>query len=310
MSWLISSPLSSGPCSSGIPSYRGAAGLWTRLRPEMLSATPAQRARIARDPEWVASAELFRENPVPFFEVKREFVLGLARRRWLPTAAHHVVALLHRHGLLSHVLTQNIDGLHQESGVPSDLVTEVHGTTRSARCDGCGRRLALEEYAALAEAHVRDLGGADPGAPARSSDGGPGLTRNHGVVREVATGICSPLSASGGLCGALGTVKNDAGVKSWCRGMGRGPVEVDALRKSRRRGSGNGLSANGGRPERQLPQDLAKLEVGWAGAGSRLQPWRWPYRLVEPSLGPSASPQHTCIIRASPLRGDVRTKKS
>ncbi|CAK0879369.1 unnamed protein product [Prorocentrum cordatum] len=146
----------------------------------MLSATPAQRARIARDPEWVASAELFRENPVPFFEVKREFVLGLARRRWLPTAAHHVVALLHRHGLLSHVLTQNIDGLHQESGVPSDLVTEVHGTTRSARCDGCGRRLALEEYAALAEAHVRDLGGADPGAPARSSDGGlpcPGCAR-------------------------------------------------------------------------------------------------------------------------------------
>lgn len=158
--------------SSGIPSYRGAGGLWASLRPELLSATPAQRARIGRDPEWVASAELFRENPVPFFEVKREFILGLARRRWLPTAAHHVVGLLHRHGLLAHVLTQNIDGLHQDAGVPSELVTEIHGSTRSARCEGCGYRLALEEYAALAEVHVKDLGGTDPLAPPLSSQGG------------------------------------------------------------------------------------------------------------------------------------------
>ncbi|CAK0879370.1 unnamed protein product [Prorocentrum cordatum] len=221
MSWLISSPLSSGPCSSGIPSYRGAAGLWTRLRPEMLSATPAQRARIARDPEWVASAELFRENPVPFFEVKREFVLGLARRRWLPTAAHHVVALLHRHGLLSHVLTQNIDGLHQESGVPSDLVTEVHGTTRSARCDGCGRRLALEEYAALAEAHVRDLGGADPGAPARSSDGvpqGPAGGRLAGGGGHHAAGGPRRHGAHGGVPGVCA-----AGRQRPAGGRERGP---------------------------------------------------------------------------------------
>jgi NAD-dependent deacetylase len=50
-----------------------------------------------------------------------------------------------RRGKASCVITQNIDGLHQASGVPEERVVELHGNTTYARCLSCGRRCELDD---------------------------------------------------------------------------------------------------------------------------------------------------------------------
>uniref|UniRef100_A0A7S4SB83 Deacetylase sirtuin-type domain-containing protein n=2 Tax=Alexandrium monilatum TaxID=311494 RepID=A0A7S4SB83_9DINO len=172
--------------ASGIPDYRGSGGLWSTLAPEVLTATPEQRARIARDPEWAASIELFKENPLPLLEVKRGFIRGLAQRLWRPTAAHFFVRLLHEHGLLTRVLTQNIDGLHQDAGVPEEKVTQIHGSIRTAKCTNCDHELPLSEFAEALRVHVRDIGAAadrDPAAPDESSPIPCPACEGRGAVR-------------------------------------------------------------------------------------------------------------------------------
>merc|ERR1712061_684404 len=116
-------------------------------------------------------------------EVKRDFVGGLAKHAWKPTAAHFFVRLLHDHGMLTRVLTQNIDGLHQDAGVPYEKVTEIHGTIRTAQCTNCGAEVQLEQFSALLQSHIKDITGQDPSAPSTS------------------TGIPCPS------CGSLGTVR-------------------------------------------------------------------------------------------------------
>jgi len=158
--------------ASGIPDYRGSSGLWKTVKPERLTATSEQQARIARDPEWVASIELFKENPLPLLEIKRDFIRGLSKGFWRPTAAHYFVRLLHDHGLLTRVLTQNIDGLHQDAGVPEEKVTEIHGTTRAAECTGCGHAISLEEFAEIVGVHIKDIHAKQEETPRQSTPGG------------------------------------------------------------------------------------------------------------------------------------------
>jgi NAD-dependent deacetylase len=55
--------------------------------------------------------------------------------------------------VVSHVITQNIDGLHQASGVPEDKVIELHGSNKYARCLECGER---HELAPIREAFLSD----------------------------------------------------------------------------------------------------------------------------------------------------------
>jgi NAD-dependent deacetylase len=64
------------------------------------------------------------------------------------------VAKLVACGIVSHVITQNIDNLHQDSGVPADQVIELHGNTRYAKCLTCGRRMEIEEI----RAHFDEVG--------------------------------------------------------------------------------------------------------------------------------------------------------
>jgi NAD-dependent deacetylase len=63
------------------------------------------------------------------------------------------VAALAARGLASHVITQNIDNLHQDSGIPPEQVIEIHGNTRYAKCLDCGRRAELEPIRAHFDAH-------------------------------------------------------------------------------------------------------------------------------------------------------------
>ena len=110
---------------SGIPDFRSPGGIWTRMAPIDFQ-------------DFVSSAEMRREAWRRRFAMEEQF--ALAR----PNAGHKAVAALVAQGRASHVITQNIDNLHQDSGVPQDKVIEIHGNTRYAKCLECGARMELE----------------------------------------------------------------------------------------------------------------------------------------------------------------------
>ncbi|MFO7654007.1 MAG: NAD-dependent deacylase [Candidatus Krumholzibacteriia bacterium] len=106
--------------ASGIPTFRGAQdGLWSRYRPEDL-ATPAA---FRRDPELVWR----------WYDWRRGLIAG-AR----PNAAHHALAQLAARCPVT-IITQNVDGFHQQAG--SQDVLEFHGSIWRVRCTGCGREV-------------------------------------------------------------------------------------------------------------------------------------------------------------------------
>jgi NAD-dependent deacetylase len=70
-----------------------------------------------------------------------------------PNDGHNAVASLVARGRVSHVITQNIDNLHQDSGVPDAKVIELHGNTRYAKCLECGERVELGPIRAHFETH-------------------------------------------------------------------------------------------------------------------------------------------------------------
>jgi len=104
---------------SGIPTFRGEGGLWKQY-----------------DPVKVASIEYFMADPSAYWRVSRDRGrVALAAR---PNAGHHALAALESTGHLAAVVTQNTDGLHQESG--SLNVIEIHGSSRTVQCLDCGTR--------------------------------------------------------------------------------------------------------------------------------------------------------------------------
>ncbi len=119
---------------SGIPTFRGANGLWRRFRPEEL-ATP----------------EAFRRNPRLVWEWYAWRMGIIARAR--PNAAHLALAALERAGLLKAVITQNVDGLHQRAG--SRRVIELHGNIWRARCVACGHTWQLARPPSMDEIPLR-----------------------------------------------------------------------------------------------------------------------------------------------------------
>lgn len=109
---------------SGIPDFRSPGGIWTKNRP------------IPFD-EYVASVEARREAWRRRFNIEATF--AAAR----PTRGHLALASLYRVGKASAVITQNIDNLHQASGVAPQDVIELHGNTTYATCLDCARRYEL-----------------------------------------------------------------------------------------------------------------------------------------------------------------------
>lgn len=112
---------------SGIPDYRGEGGSLSRHTPMTYQDFTADAH--ARRRYWARSHLGWR-------------TFGRAR----PNAGHQAVAAFGRHGLLSGVITQNVDGLHQAAG--SEGVVELHGTLTRVLCLSCGafsprRELAL-----------------------------------------------------------------------------------------------------------------------------------------------------------------------
>ncbi|HEY0106940.1 MAG TPA: Sir2 family NAD-dependent protein deacetylase [Rhizomicrobium sp.] len=114
---------------SGIPDFRSPGGIWTKMMPIDFS-------------EFVASAEARRES------WRRRFEMEETWNAVRPNRGHLAVAELVRRGKVTHVVTQNIDNLHQDSGVPPDRVVELHGNTRYAKCLACGARMEIADIRA------------------------------------------------------------------------------------------------------------------------------------------------------------------
>jgi NAD-dependent deacetylase len=109
----------------GIPDFRSPGGVWTKMAP------------IPFD-EFLASEAMRAETWRRRFAMQEEF--GGAQ----PGRAHRALATLYRIGKASGVITQNIDNLHQESGIPAEDVIELHGYTSYATCLDCDVRYELE----------------------------------------------------------------------------------------------------------------------------------------------------------------------
>ncbi len=60
-----------------------------------------------------------------------------------PNAGHRALATLVEQGRMSAIITQNVDGLHQRSGIPDSKIIELHGNTTYATCLDCGHRHEL-----------------------------------------------------------------------------------------------------------------------------------------------------------------------
>ncbi len=110
---------------SGIPDFRSPGGIWTKMAPIDFA-------------DFLASEEARRET------WRRRFAMEETFRAAAPNRGHRAVAELIRGGKASVVITQNIDGLHQASGIPEDRVVELHGNTTYAHCLDCARRYELE----------------------------------------------------------------------------------------------------------------------------------------------------------------------
>ena len=110
---------------SGIPDFRSPGGVWDRFRPIDFG-------------EFMGSEEARRET------WRRKFETDKTLRAAQPNAGHAAIARLVQGGKASCVITQNIDGLHQASGVPDDQVIELHGNSTYARCLACRKRYELD----------------------------------------------------------------------------------------------------------------------------------------------------------------------
>ena len=111
---------------SGIPDFRSQGGIWDKFRPVYFD--EFMSSRQSREEYWRRWVELYQ---------------GICRAR--PNSAHLALASLHAKGLLKAVITQNVDGLHQASGLPDDIVTELHGNTRRIRCMSCSALTPVDE---------------------------------------------------------------------------------------------------------------------------------------------------------------------
>jgi NAD-dependent SIR2 family protein deacetylase len=110
---------------SGIPDYRGPQGALTRHTPMTYQTFVADAA--ARRRYWARSYAGWRR------------IAGAS-----PNAGHEAVARLHRQGLLTGIITQNVDGLHQSAGAGD--VTELHGSLFRVTCLTCGDTISREQF--------------------------------------------------------------------------------------------------------------------------------------------------------------------
>ena len=111
---------------SGIPDFRSPGGLWTQNKP-----IPFQ--------EFIQSKEARKES------WKRKFAVESIMANASPNAGHLAVATLVDQNKVHLIITQNVDGLHQQSGVPQSKIVELHGNATYANCLSCHQHHSLDK---------------------------------------------------------------------------------------------------------------------------------------------------------------------
>jgi NAD-dependent deacetylase len=111
---------------SGIPDYRSQGGIWDKFKPIYFDEFMTQKNARVR-----------------YWDQRLDMEKSLKHAS--PNKGHKSLARLHEMGFLSSLITQNIDGLHQESGIPENKIIELHGNTRRVRCMDCKTLISWEE---------------------------------------------------------------------------------------------------------------------------------------------------------------------
>jgi len=129
---------------SGIPDYRSQGGLWDKFQPVYFDDFMSRKdARIEYWRQWKG--------------------LDQTLNQAVPNMGHQAVAELYHSGYVQAVITQNIDGMHQASGIPENAVIELHGNARRIRCMRCSAisttAAAQERLASGDAAPTCDCGG-------------------------------------------------------------------------------------------------------------------------------------------------------
>lgn len=110
---------------SGIPDYRSQGGIWDKFRPVYFDEFMSSKA--SRIKYWKQRLDM-------------EKSLGISK----PNIGHNAIADLYRNGKVTAIITQNIDGLHEASGIPKNKIIELHGNTRRVRCMSCRKVIPFE----------------------------------------------------------------------------------------------------------------------------------------------------------------------
>ena len=124
---------------SGIPDFRSPGGLWTKMKP--IPFEDYLRSDEARKETW-----------------RRRFEGDDHLTNAKPNQGHYAIAALVGSGKAKIVITQNIDNLHQSSGVPADKIVELHGNASFAKCLDCSTRVELD----VIRSQYRQMGTAAP----------------------------------------------------------------------------------------------------------------------------------------------------
>jgi NAD-dependent deacetylase len=119
---------------SGIPDFRSPGGIWSRYNSDDLTYQKFRASEANRKIYW----EYDRARYPAIRDAK-------------PNAAHHAVKEIENSGRLLALITQNIDGLHQDAGNSRDKIYELHGTVREVTCLDCNKRLPREEVTDMME---------------------------------------------------------------------------------------------------------------------------------------------------------------
>ena len=165
---------------SGIPDFRTPmTGLWANV-----------------DPMEVAHISVWRRDPARFWSFYGQRFTALDGKE--PNGAHLALAELERRGLLSGVITQNIDGLHARAGTADPI--EVHGSIRTASCLVDGSSFSLDETRVRLADDPDGVPRCDCGAPLK-----PDVVLFGEFLPEVAMARAGELAASAGLMLAIGS---------------------------------------------------------------------------------------------------------
>jgi len=155
--------------SCGLPDYRSKGGLYDTLNPDLFTATQQQKDLMAQRPEFIVDIGLFKENPLPFWEYKRKWIIDTLESKLTPSFTHWFMYCCLKKNLLRRIYTQNIDGLEVSTGIPSTHLVQTHGNMQQVVCFYCEKLFPLLYLVEQLKKNIKDISEVDTTAPVSSS---------------------------------------------------------------------------------------------------------------------------------------------